>query len=147
MLLSRYPMNLNDQAFNDNTTKAMPYKDKGVFLTQLPLATVDQDQTNTRLNDHIIAMCATLSTINMKRCAYYKFCTSHKCKWMPPICLSSKYLQLTHRHLKRTIYNEFYRLDGIYSLDLNSSPVCLPQRHAYGSYNIFETPIFLVLSL
>ncbi len=80
MLLLRYPMNLNDQAFDDNTTKAVPNKDKGVFLAQLPLATVDQDQTNTRLNDHIIAMCATLSTINMIRCAHCKFCTSHKCK-------------------------------------------------------------------
>jgi hypothetical protein len=60
-------MNLNDQAFDDNTTKAMPYKHKGVFLAQLPLATVDQDQTNTTLNDHTIAMCGILSTINMLR--------------------------------------------------------------------------------
>jgi hypothetical protein len=61
--LSRYLMNLNDQALDDNTTKAVPYKHKGVFLAQLPLGTVDQ--TSTTLNNHIIAMCGILSTINM----------------------------------------------------------------------------------
>jgi len=49
-LLLRYLMNLNDQALDDNTTKAVPYKHKGVFLAQFPLRTVDQDQTSTTLN-------------------------------------------------------------------------------------------------
>ncbi len=60
-------MNLHDQALDDNTTKAVPYKHKGVFLAQLPLGTVNKDQTSTTLNNHIIAMCSILSTINMLR--------------------------------------------------------------------------------
>ncbi len=67
MLLLRYLTNLKDQALDDNTTKAVPYKHKGVFLAQLPLKTVDQGQTSTTLHKHIIAMCGILSTINMLR--------------------------------------------------------------------------------
>jgi len=133
-------MNLNDQALDDNTTKAVPYKHKGVFLAQLPLRTVDQDQTRTTLNKHIIAMCGNLSIINMLR-------SMLTANLVHPTS-SSACLLYVHVHnncnlnrntLKGTIYNE------IYMLDLNSSP--LPQRHASKNYNIFESPIFLVHSL
>jgi len=36
-------------------------------LGQLPYMTANQDQTSTTLNDHIMAMCGILSTINMLR--------------------------------------------------------------------------------
>jgi hypothetical protein len=135
-------MNLRDQALDDNTTKAVPYKHKGVFLAQLPLGTVDQDQTSTTLNNHIIAMCAILSTNQYaKICAHCKSGTSHKFEYMPLVCSVHNSCSLHINTLKRTIYN------GIYSLDLNSSPLCLPQRHASKNYNIFEAPIFLVPSL
>jgi riboflavin synthase alpha subunit len=133
-------MNLNDQALDDNTTKAVPYEHKGVFLAQLPLKTVDQDQTSTKLNKHIIAMCGILSTINMLRSM---LTTNLVHPTSSSTCLL--YVQVHNtcnlhtNTLKRTIYN------GIYMLDLNSSP--LPQRHASKNDNIFESPIFLVPSL
>jgi hypothetical protein len=141
-LLLGYLMNLNDQALDDNTTKAMPYKHKRVFLAQLPLGTVDQDQTSTTSNNHIIAMCGILSTINMLR-------SMLTANFVHPTIASTclLYVQVHNtcslhiNTLKRTIYN------GIYNLGLNSSPLCLPQRHASKNYNIFEAPIFLVPSL
>jgi hypothetical protein len=73
-------MNLKDQALDDNTTKAVPYEHKGVFSAQLPLGIIDQDQTSTTLNNHRIAMCGILSTINMPR---------------------PQHLQLAHKHLQK----------------------------------------------
>ncbi len=139
MLLLRYLMNLKDQALDDNTTKAVAHKHKGVFLAQLPLP-VDQDQISTTLHKHIITMCGILSTINMLR----SMLTTN----LIHTTRSSTYFLYVQVHntcnlhintLKRTIYNE------IYMLELNSLP--LPQRHVSKNYNIFESPIFLVLSL
>ncbi len=134
-------MNLNDQALDDNTTKAVPYKHKGVFLAQLPLGTVDQDQTSTTSNNHIIAMCDILSTIKKLR-------SMLTANLVHPISASTCLLHVQVHNtcslqistLKRTIYS------GIYSLDLNSLPLCLRQSHASKNYNIFEAPIFLVPS-
>jgi hypothetical protein len=134
-------MNLNDQALDDNTTKAVPYKHKGVFLAQLPLGTVDQDQTSTTSNNHIIAMCGILSTINMLRSMLTP-------NLVHPTSASTCLLHVQVHNtcslqintLKRIIYS------GIYSLNLNSSPLCLPQSHASKHYNIFEAPIFIVPS-
>jgi hypothetical protein len=99
-------MNLNDQAFDDNTTKAVPYKDKGVFPAQLPLATVDQDQTNKTLNDHIIPMCDILSTINMLRSMLIANFVHPTCS---NTCLLNVEVHVTcNLHidtLRRTIYN------------------------------------------
>jgi len=114
-MLLRYLMNLNDQALDDNTTKAVPYKHKGVFLAQLPLRTVDQDQTRTTLNNHIIAMCGILSTINMLRSMLtpnlVHTTSSSTCLLYVQV---HNTCSLHKKTLKRTIYN------GIYSLDLNS---------------------------
>jgi hypothetical protein len=131
MLFLRSLMNLKDQALDDNTTKAMPYEHKRVFLAQLPLRTVDQDQTSTTLHEHIVATCGILSNINMLRsmlAANLVHPTSSS------TCLL--YVQVHNtcnlriNTFKRTIYN------GIHMLDLNSLP--LPQRHASKNYNIFE---------
>jgi hypothetical protein len=132
-------MNLNEQALDDNTTKAVPYKHQGVVLAQLPLRAVDEDQTSTTINKHIIAMCGILSTTNMLRSMLTK-------NLVRPTSSSTCLLYVQVRNtcnlhintLKRTTY------DGIYMLDLNSP---LPQRHASKNYNIFEPPIFLVPSL
>ncbi len=133
-------MNLKDQALDDNTTKAMPYEHKGVFLAQLPLRTVDQHQTSTTLHKHIIAMCGILSTINMLRSMLTMNLvhptSSSTCLLYVQVHNTCNFHIST---LKRTIYN------GIYMLDLNSLP--LPQRDASKNYNIFESPIFLVPSL
>jgi hypothetical protein len=132
MLLLRYLMNLNDQVLDDNTTKAMPYKHKGVILAQLPFKIVDQDQTSTTLNKNMITMCGILSTINMLSVNWVHPTSSSTC------LLYVKVHNTCNLHintLKRTIYN------GIYMLDLNSLP--LPQRHASKNYKIFESPIFV----
>ncbi len=140
MLLLRFLMNLKDQALDDNTTKAVPYKYKWVFLAQLPLRTVDQDQTSTTLHKHIIATCGILSTINMLRSMFIANLVDPTISSTCLLCVQvHKTCNLHINTLKRTIYN------GIYMLDLNSSP--LPQRHASKNYNIFESPIFLVPSL
>ncbi len=101
MLLSRYLMNLNDQALDDNTTKAVPYKHKGVFLAQLPLGTVDQDQTSTTLNNHIIAMCGLLSTINMLRSMLIANLVHPTSSSICLLYFSPQQLLLAHKHLKK----------------------------------------------
>jgi hypothetical protein len=94
----------------------LPYKHKGVFLAQLPYMTTNQDKKSTTLNDHIIAMCGILSTVNMLR-------SMITANFVHPTSSSPQYLQLAHVSLTRTIYN------GIYNLDLNSPPLCLLQKH------------------
>jgi hypothetical protein len=135
-------MNLNDQALNDNTTKAMPHKHKGVFLTQLPHMTAYQDQTGTTLNDHITAMCEIHSTINMLRSMLNaNFVHPTSSSTCIPYVQVHNTCNLHIETFKKIVYN------GIYSLDLNSLPICLLQRHASRSYNISETPIFLLPNL
>jgi hypothetical protein len=92
-----------------------PYKHKGVFLAQLPYMTANQDKKSTTLNDHIIAMCGILFTINMLR----SMLTTN---FLHPTSSSPQYLQLAHVSLTRIVYNR------IYNLDLNSPPLCLLQR-------------------
>ncbi len=95
-------MNFKDQALDDNTTKAVPYEHKGVFLAQLPLRTVDQDQTSTTLHKHIIAMCGILSTINMLRSMLTANLvhptSSSTCLLYVEV---HQHLQLAHKHLKK----------------------------------------------
>jgi len=101
---------------SSSSSLVSPYKHKRVFLAQLPYMTANQDQTSTTLNDHIIAMCGIVSTINMLRSmliANFVHLTSS----------SPQYLQLAHVSLTRTVYN------WIYNSDLNSPPLCLLQRH------------------
>jgi riboflavin synthase alpha subunit len=116
----------------------VPHKHKGVFLAQLPLP-VDQDQIST-LHKHIITMCGILSTINMLRSMlttnFIHTTSSSTCFLYVQV---HNTCNLHINTLKRTIYNE------IYMLELNSLP--LQQRHVSKNYNIFGSPIFLVLSL
>jgi hypothetical protein len=52
---------------SSSSSLVSPYKHERVFLAQLPYMIANEDQISITLNDHIIAMCGIISTINMLR--------------------------------------------------------------------------------
>jgi hypothetical protein len=96
-------MNLNDQALDDNTTKAVAYEHKGVLLAQLPLGTVDQDQTSTTLNNqsHNSHVWHSFNNQYAKISAHYKFWYIPQVRVCDSCMFSPQQLQLAHKHLKK----------------------------------------------